>query len=167
VTTNLATFCCPTVKAGIFASGVSLRGFSRLFFLDNPEIKANQTRRWQLFLRAARNGTLLDRPRVHALWVPEKVYHPPMFGVLQSKYADVEHELNVMRSEYCNESVLFVAGGGQTMAKVEHTHVITCECAACECVAVLVSRVYGYGRVIEHSRVPEQCTHSTQVMVSL
>ena len=71
-------------------------------------------------LRAARNGTLLDRPQVQALWVPEKVYHPPMFDVLQSSYADVEHELNVMRREFCNASVLFVAGDGLALMRMNH-----------------------------------------------
>jgi hypothetical protein len=103
---------CPAVTDGrIFATGVSLRGFARLFFLDNPEICRNKVRRWQVMLRAARNGTLLDRPQVQALWVPEKVYHPPMFDVLQSSYADVEHELNVMRREYVLQFICIVCSG--------------------------------------------------------
>ena len=60
---------------------LSLRAFARDFFLDNREIKSNKERRWRVFLRAERNGVLLDRPRVAPLWKPYKVYHEPMFDV--------------------------------------------------------------------------------------
>ena len=108
------------VRNGIFRTDVSLRGFARLFFMDNLEIRRNKIRRWQLFLRAARNATLLDRPRVRPLWRPHKIYHPPMFDVLQSSYADVAHELNVMRNAFVNESVLFVAGDGLALMRMNH-----------------------------------------------
>ena len=88
--------------------------------MDDREIKSNKERRWCVFLRAARNGTLLERPRVAPLWKPHKVYHEPMFGRLQSSYADVEHELNVMRSAFANEYVLFVAGDGLALMRMNH-----------------------------------------------
>ena len=97
-----------------------MRGFARLFFADNVEIQRNKIRRWQVFLRDARNATLLDRPPVPPLWRPHKVYHPPMFDVLQSSYADVEHELLVMRNKFANESVLFVAGDGLALMRMNH-----------------------------------------------
>ena len=109
-----------TVEKGIFRTNLSLRGFARSFYLDNVEIKTNRESRWRRFLRAARNGVLLERPRVAPLWRPYKVYHEPMFGRLQSSYADVEHELNVMRNEYVNESVLFVAGDGLALMRMNH-----------------------------------------------
>ena len=105
---------------GIFRTGVSLRGFARLFFLDNPELVSNKRRRWQVMLRAASNGVLLERPNTPPLWRPRKVYHSPMFDVLQSSYADVEHELNEMRNMHMNESVLFVAGDGLALMRMNH-----------------------------------------------
>lgn len=108
------------VRNGIFRKGLSLRAFARSFFSDNVEINSNRERRWVLFLRAERNGTLLDRPQVAPLWKPYKTYHEPMFDVLQSSYADVEHELNVMRNAFIKESVLFVAGDGLALMRLNH-----------------------------------------------
>ena len=48
------------------------------------------------------------------------MYHEPMFDVLQSKYADVEHELNVMRNEYKSMKILFVAGDGLALMRMNH-----------------------------------------------
>ena len=108
------------VRKGIFRKDLSLREFARSFFLDNRGIRGNKERRWQLFLRADRNATLLDRPAVRPLWRPYKVYHEPIMGVLQSSYEDVEHELNVMRNAYANESVMFVAGDGLALMRMNH-----------------------------------------------
>ena len=93
-----------TVLRGIFKTGVSLSGFARLFFADNEEIRGNKNRRWRIFLRlrAARNGVLLERPKVAPAWRPYKTYHPPILNHLQSSYADVEHELTVMRKVFVN-----------------------------------------------------------------
>ena len=71
------------VRKGIFRKDLSLREFARSFFLDNREIRGNKERRWQLFLRADRNATLLDRPAVRPLWKPYKVYHEP---IMHSRY---------------------------------------------------------------------------------
>ena len=84
------------------------------------EIKSNRERRWVLFLRAERNGTLLERPQVAPLWKPYKLYHEPMFDVLQSSYADVEYELNVMRNAYIDQTILFVAGDGLALMRLNH-----------------------------------------------
>ena len=43
-----------------------------------------------------------------------------MFDVLQSSYEDVEHELNVMRNEFKDESILFVAGDGLALMRMNH-----------------------------------------------
>ena len=87
--------------------------------MDNRAILANKERRWRLFLRAERNGVLLERPRVPSLWKPYKVYHPPMFDCLQSSYADVEKELNQMHRD-CAGSILFVAGDGLALMRMNH-----------------------------------------------
>ena len=43
-----------------------------------------------------------------------------MFDVLQSSYADVEYELNVMRNAYISETILFVAGDGLALMRLNH-----------------------------------------------
>ena len=43
-----------------------------------------------------------------------------MFHVLQSSYADVEHELNVIRNAHLSESILFVAGDGLALMRLNH-----------------------------------------------
>ena len=113
-------FLCVAVVRGIFRKDLSLRAFARSFFHDNREVVSNKQRRWQLFLRAERNGVLLERPPVPPLWKPYKVYHTPIFDALQSSYADVELELNTMRRYYVNESILFVAGDGLALMRMNH-----------------------------------------------
>ena len=104
----------------MFRTGVSLRTFARDFFMDNPEVKSNKERRWVVFLRAERNGVLLDRPHVLGLWKPYVTYHEPIWNVLQSSYVDVEHELQVMRAAHSGEMFLFVAGDGLALMRLNH-----------------------------------------------
>ena len=114
--------CAAAVRSGIFRSGVSLSNFCRLFYLDNPAIVANKRKRWADFLSAARNGRLLERPRVDPLWKPHKVYHSQIEDALQSSYKDVEKELREM-TKYAREqgvSVLFVAGDGLALMRLNH-----------------------------------------------
>ena len=114
--------CVPraAVQRGIFRSGVSLSRFCRLFYRDNAQIVYNKNRRWQVMLRATRNGTLLDRPATPPLWHPHKEYHPPMFGKLQSSYADVEAEMNTMRSKFGGDWIMFIAGDGLALMRMNH-----------------------------------------------
>ena len=49
------------------------------------------------------------------------MYHEPIFDVLQSSYyADVEYELNVMRNAYISQTILFVAGDGLALMRLNH-----------------------------------------------
>jgi hypothetical protein len=104
--------CVCAVKQGIFRKDLNMPAFCRLFFRDHDDILSNQRVRWQNFLKAARNGRLTSRPSVKPTWKPHKVYHPPMIGVLQSSYADVKHEMNVMCEQHLDDFILFVAGDG-------------------------------------------------------
>ena len=106
----------------MFRTDVSLRAFARDFYLDNVEVRSNREQRWWVFLRAARNGVLLERPSVTGLWKPHVTYHEPMFDVLQSSYVDVEHELNVMRAASVarGDVFLFVAGDGLALMRLNH-----------------------------------------------
>lgn len=106
----------------MFRTDVSLRAFARDFYVDNVEVRSNKEWRWWVYLRAARNGVLLDRPRVAGLWKPHVTYHEPMYDVLQSSYVDVEHELNVMRAASVarGDVFLFVAGDGLALMRLNH-----------------------------------------------
>ena len=118
------------VRAGVFRADLSLRAFGRLFFLENAELRANKAARWVRFLRAAREGRLLDRPSVPATWRPYKIYHTPMWNVLQSSYEDVEHEIRVMcgleppppapPGPYKSCKILFAAGDGLALMRLNH-----------------------------------------------
>lgn len=122
--------CARAVRNGIFRTDLSLLAFGRLFYLQNVEVRANKTARWVRFLRAARQGRLLDRPGVGAGWKPHKVYHDPMYGVLQSSYNDVEFEMRVMcgreppppmpAGPYAKEIIMFVAGDGLALMRLNH-----------------------------------------------
>ena len=104
------------------------RGLEPTVGVDNWE------RRWVLFLRAERNGTLLERPQVAPLWKPNKLYHEPMFDVFQSSYADVEYELNIMRNAYIGETILFVAGDGLALMRLNQWRwrgLARCCCLCC------------------------------------
>ena len=108
------------VQNGIFRTDVSLSAFCRLFYSDHPDIVANQRTRWERFLRAARNGRLLDRPDVLPRWRPYKTYQPPMFGRLQSSYDDVEYELTEITQACREQQILFLAGDGLALMRLNH-----------------------------------------------
>lgn len=118
------------VRAGVFRKDVSLRAFGRLFYIESADLRANKVARWQRFLAAARTGTMLDRPQVAPLWQPHKIYHPPMWDVLQSSYADVEHEMRTMcgleppppapPGPFKSEQIMFCAGDGLALMRLNH-----------------------------------------------
>ena len=45
-------------------------------------------------------------------------YHPPMFGLLQSKYDHVEEEIKRLREIHATDQILFVGGDGLTIMRV-------------------------------------------------
>ena len=66
-------------RTGIFRpDGLSLGAFTRLFHLENPDVVGNKRARWFAYLKAARDGCLLERPATRALWKPHKEYQPQM-----------------------------------------------------------------------------------------
>lgn len=105
---------------GIFRSDLSLDSFCRSFYLNSADIVANQRQRWTRFLHAAANGRLLNRPNTAPQWRPYKIYHEPMFGRLQSSYADVEYELTEMTRAYRACPIMFVAGDGLALMRLNH-----------------------------------------------
>ena len=113
---------CVAVQRGIFNPGLTLAGFSRLFYYDHPDIIANQRVRWQHFMKAAKNGRLLARPDVPPLWTPYKVYHPALVGRLQSSYEDVEYEMSEItkQQQALGTKILFLAGDGLALMRLNH-----------------------------------------------
>lgn len=93
-------------------------GFTAKFLISNPEIVANKRKRFTIFLRAAADGTLLERPAVQPAYVAHLTYHAPMWGVLQSSYEDVEAELNQIRSKHLDKRILFVGGDGLSILRM-------------------------------------------------
>jgi hypothetical protein len=71
-------------------------------------------------MNAAANGRLLDRPQVAPTWTPYKVYQEPMFGRLQSSYDDVEYELSTMTSDCKGCAIMFAAGDGLALMRLNH-----------------------------------------------
>ena len=45
-------------------------------------------------------------------------HHPPMFGVLQGKYEDVEYEMKTLRRIHNLDQILFVGGDGMTIMRI-------------------------------------------------
>ena len=114
--------CCPllAVRKGPFRKDVSLGYFSRLFYLDHPDIVSNKRSRWIRFLQAERNGQLLSKPTAVPIWQPHKEYHPPIFGCLQASYADVEKEFRVMTEQNADKVFMFCAGDGLALMRGNH-----------------------------------------------
>ena len=113
---------CRLGCSGIFRTDLSLSHFCRLFYLDSPAVKANRSSRWTKFFLEARNGTLLDRPRVKPTWKPHKHYEPPIFDKLQSSTQHVREELDEMRHTLKGKgiSIFFAAGDGLALMRVNH-----------------------------------------------
>ena len=95
---------------------------SAVYFIPTTLIllPINQRTRWERFLRAARNGRLLDRPNVLPRWRPHKTYQPPMFGRLQSSYDDVEYEITEITKACSDQHILFLAGDGLALMRLNH-----------------------------------------------
>ena len=116
---NLSNF---DVDTHLWRTDVSLASFCRLFALHNPAILTNKAERWARFLRAASNGTLLNRPAFVPAWRPYKMYELPIWDRLQSSYEDVRAELEIIRNElkrrFPGLNILFVAGDGLSLMRM-------------------------------------------------
>ena len=106
----------------IFAPGLSMPQFCARFLLHDPALVAYKSDRFRRMMSLNASGRLLARPNVAPTWGPAHLtYHsPPMYGVLQGKYEDVEAELNHMRSQHLADLILFVGGDGLSINRVNH-----------------------------------------------
>ena len=122
----LTEWCvCVTVKEGMWRKDLSVRQFSRQFYLDDGKILANQRRRWCEGLHAAANGRMLERPAVPPTWQPYNTYEEVIMGRTQSSYDDVEFEMRKICDALSgrpgsNLQFIFMAGDGLTLMRMNH-----------------------------------------------
>ena len=110
-------------QGGIFRTDVSLEDFIDLFSPVAPDILANQKSRWKFHMNAAVNGNLWDSVPYQSPYPPTYFhYHDPIFGRLQSSYADVNFELDVMRrsSFHRFSDAIMLGGDGLSFMRVIH-----------------------------------------------
>ena len=104
-------------------------GFDKFSVVDlcmpnHPDLVANRDARWSHSVAGIRAGTLFRRPTGYT---PNHAhsfhFQPPIPGVLQSSYADVELELEVMRTHAMHRHSLwfFVGGDGLAINRINHT----------------------------------------------
>ena len=60
-----------------------------------------------------------------ATWRPHKEYQKPIFDRLQSSYDDVRFEVNTMRQKFPAAKILFLAGDGLALMRLNH---LLCSC---------------------------------------
>ena len=94
--------------------------FVAKFFLNNQAVQSNKFQRFSNYLRATSEGTLFKRPDFQPQYVAHFKYHEPIWGKLQSSYADVEAELNTMRNEHLDKRILLVGGDGLSIIRMNH-----------------------------------------------
>ena len=63
---------------------------------------------------------MMQRPDVPPLWHPYKIYRPALIGRLQSSYEDVEYEMSEMTKEHNSDAILFMAGDGLALMRLNH-----------------------------------------------
>ena len=110
-------------RGRMFREDMSLLDFTRLFYIDNPEIVANQNNRWAHYLLRASEGRFNERPSYTSPYPPSHfVWMPPMPGRLQSSYADVNFEIDYIRSrpEHAQSLILMLGGDGLSYMRIIH-----------------------------------------------
>ena len=108
----------------LFRTDLFLDAFASQFHPLHPQLRANARARWVAFMRAARSGTLLQRPDYAPKWRARLRAMPPMFDRLQSSNDDCEYELDVMQSEALRQDpnckLLLCGGDGLWIIRMTH-----------------------------------------------
>eukprot|EP00965_Chrysotila_dentata_P258323 6213184-Pleurochrysis_carterae.AAC.2 len=94
--------------------------FTSNVMFTNREVRLHQASCFTEFVEMAASGTLFRRPFSKPSFLAHLTDHPPIFGKLQSSYADVEAELNILRNRHLNERFLFVGGDRLSIIRVNH-----------------------------------------------
>ena len=108
---------------GLFRTDLTLASFISLFSPFNQEIVDNKRARWSKYLDAAVTGTIWDKEPFQSPYPPTYFhYHPPIFDRLQSSYADVLFELNLIRRSryHCFSDAIFIGGDGLSYMRLIH-----------------------------------------------
>ena len=95
----------------LFRSDISLSTFIGYFAWNNLQIIQNKQSRFVRFMKAAATGELLKRPDYKSDWVCEFEWQRPMWGRLQAKADDVEHEATVQLRSCPAEAWVNMQGG--------------------------------------------------------
>ena len=101
--------------------------FRAKFRAIEPSISANRRRRFVRFVQAAGAGTLFDLPNYVSTWKAHTKTQPAMFDRLQGSYADVEFELDAIRSRFTgggggsgDTCYLWLGGDGLSIDRMQH-----------------------------------------------
>ena len=108
---------------GIFRSDLNLEVFIDGFSSFALDIVQNQRARWSSFLDQAAIGCIWDTEPFDSPYPQTKFfYHPPIFDRLQSSYADVNFELDLMRSNSFHKysDALMLGGDGLSYMRLIH-----------------------------------------------
>ena len=108
---------------GLFRPGFDKYTVVELCHPYHPELVEYRTERWCRSIDRIKDGTFFKRPDYRPPVAHHFHYHPPMRGVLQSSYVDVEYELDQMRSNprHKHSLYVFVGGDGLAINRINHT----------------------------------------------
>jgi hypothetical protein len=134
--TNWATVFLPTLavpadfsidtmlgSSGIFRVDRALSDFIDLFSPIAPDLVANKRQRWSSYLDSAAAGHLWEKVPFASPYPQTRFeYHEPIFDHLQSSYADVNFEVDLMRASQHHKysDCIQLGGDGLTYMRLIH-----------------------------------------------
>ena len=110
-------------RGGLFKSSIDQEGFVDLFSPLHPDLQAFRSSRWLLYMQAAKNKKLDEKPSPAVDLPPTHIHmHVPIWDRLQSSYDDVNAELDTIRRNemHCSSSVIFVGCDGAGYSRLIH-----------------------------------------------
>jgi hypothetical protein len=108
---------------GIFRTDLNLEDFIDGFSQLAPDIITNQRRRWGHYLDLASGGSIWVDEHFVSPYPPTRFhFHDPIFDRLQSSYADVNFELDLMRSSTFHRfsEGIMLGGDGLSFMRLIH-----------------------------------------------
>ena len=110
-------------SGGIFRSDMRIADFQELFSAAAVDMLQNRRARWADYLNAASLGVLWAKQEYESPY-PQTYFHwhEPMFGVMQSSYADVNFELEQMRNHPFHKHSDCVQLGGDGLSFMRLIH---------------------------------------------
>ena len=108
---------------GIFRRDIGLEDFIDGFSQLAPDIVSNKKFRWKHYLDLAANGNMWEAVHFVSPYPPTKFhFHNPIFDRLQSSYADVNFEVDLMRGSVFHKfsEGLMLGGDGLSYMRLIH-----------------------------------------------